>query len=377
MASSLMLLTNPYRPDPRVLREARALTEAGYSVTLVAWDRDTGEAKESKEEEVRVVRLGPTSPFRSPVRVFLGMLRFWSRALRASRRLEFDVIHSHDFDTLPLALLISRLRSKPVVYDAHEVYANMIRKDTELVARMLWPLEKRLVLCADKVITVNEIMADALSEGKESPAQVVRNSPDMSVIPPERTKDVRERLGLKGFVISYLGSLEPGRSVEELATAFSPEQGVTVIIGGSGTLQKTVEEKAASNPCVRFIGRVGTDDALAITSVSDLVPAVHDPSNPNYRIGTPIKVLEAMACGRPVITSKGIDISEVVESAGCGFVIDYDRKVLAETVLRASKEPEKLAEMGLRGARYYEMHLSWNQAKATLLDVYRALVGPG
>jgi glycosyltransferase involved in cell wall biosynthesis len=46
-------------------------------------------------------------------------------------------------------------------------------------------------------------------------------------------------------------------------------------------------------------------------------------------------------------------------------------------VVRASKEPEKLAEMGLRGARYYERHLSWGQAKAALLDVYRVLAGPG
>jgi glycosyltransferase involved in cell wall biosynthesis len=377
MAASLMLLTNPYRPDPRVLREARALTEVGHRVTLVAWDRDTGETRESTEEGVRVVRHGPTSPFRSPVRVFLGLLRFWLRALRTSRHLEFDVIHSHDFDTLPLALLISKLRQKPLLYDAHEVYSNMIRKDIEVAARMLWPLEKRLVLCADEVITVNELMAGLLSEGRESPARVVRNSPDMSVMTSARTKEVREKYGLKGFVISYLGSLEPGRSVEELASSFSPDQGIMVIIGGSGTLQKAVEDKAATNPCVRFLGRVGTDDALAITSASDLVPAVHDPSNPNYRIGTPIKVLEAMACGRPVITSKGIDISDVVESAGCGFVIDYDRKVLADTVIRASKEPEKLAEMGLRGARYYERHLSWSQAKAALMDVYRVLAGPG
>ncbi|MDH3364867.1 MAG: glycosyltransferase family 4 protein [Thermoplasmata archaeon] len=371
-----MLLTNPYRPDPRVLREARALKEAGHDITLVAWDRDNGPVRESMEEGVRVFRLGPVSPFRSPLRVFLGLLRFWMSTLRASRRLEFDVIHSHDFDTLPLALLLSKLRRRPLLYDAHEVYSDMIRKDAPTAAKMLRPLERQLVRCADEIITVNELLVDLLSEGRESPARLVRNSPDMSAMTVERVREVREKHGLRGFIISYLGSLEPGRSVEELASSFSPDQGIMVVIGGSGTLQKAVEGYAARNPCVRFLGRVSTDDALAITSASDLVPAVHDPSNPNYRIGTPIKVLEAMACGRPVVTSKGIDISEIVESAGCGFVIDYNRRLLVETVVRASKEPERLAEMGLRGVQYYEKHLSWNQAKAALLEAYRALESP-
>ena len=376
MVSSLMLLTNPYRPDPRVLREARALTAAGHRVTLIAWNRDTGTFSDSTEEGIRVIRTGPRAPFRSPLGVFFGLARFWIRALRISRSLDFDAVHSHDFDTFPLGLLISRLRRKRILHDAHELYSNMIGKDVQAISRLLWPFERLLVRRADEVITVNELLAGILSEGRRSPARLVRNSPDMSVMSSERVEAVRRRYGLRGFVVSYLGSLEPGRSVEELASAFAADQGITVVIGGSGTLQKAVERLASDSDCVEFIGRVDTDDALAITSLSDLVPAVHDPTNINYRRGTPIKVLEAMACGRAVITSKGLDISEIVEIAGCGFVIDYGREHLSQTVIHASKEPEKLAEMGRRGKAYYEEHLSWEVSRGALLDAYRALEGP-
>lgn len=44
MASTLMLLANPYRPDPRVRIEAKALADAGHRVTILAWSRDTGDA---------------------------------------------------------------------------------------------------------------------------------------------------------------------------------------------------------------------------------------------------------------------------------------------------------------------------------------------
>ncbi|UCE80261.1 MAG: glycosyltransferase family 4 protein [Methanobacteriota archaeon] len=375
MASSLMLLSNPYRPDPRVLREARALIEEGHRVNIIAWNRDGGDDDVSEEEGVNVIRLGLKSPFRAPAKVFFGLIRFWLKALRTARGLNFDVVHSHDFDTLPLAMLISRLHRAPLLYDAHEIYSNMIWKDVRLLAHMLRPIEIRLSRCADEIITVNERIAEALSEKRDTPVRLVRNSPDMSVLRGESTTAIRRRYGLKGMVISYLGSLEPGRSVEELATSFSPEQGITVVIAGSGTLQSAVEKAAATNSSVRFLGSIETDEALKITLASDLVPTVLDPSNPNFQISTPIKVLEAMACGRPIIISKGLDMSKIVEDAGCGFIIDYDRQQLVDTVISASKSPEGLDQMGRRGTEYYEKHLSWQKSKDALLRAYEALAG--
>ncbi|UCE92133.1 MAG: glycosyltransferase family 4 protein [Methanobacteriota archaeon] len=376
MPSTLMLLSNPHRTDPRVLRESRALVAAGYRVTVVAWDRDSGGDSETEEEGVRIIRLGPGSPYRSPGKVFAGLVMFWAKAFRKSMGLDFDVVHCHDFDTLPLGKAIACLRRRPVLYDAHEVYSNMVKKDAARAAMALWPIEKSLSSTADEIVTVNEGMADILSRRRKAPARLVRNSPDLSAIAGVDDGETRRNYGLEGFVVSYLGSLEPGRSVEELATIFSPEDGVTVVIGGAGTLRPFVEEKAAENPCVHFIGQVGTDEALRITCASDLVPAVHDPTNPNYVMGTPIKVLEAMACGRAVITSRGIDISAVVEGAGCGFVIEYGPRQLRETIMSASRSPAKLAEMGRLGADYYRHHLSWDLSRAELLDAYRALTGP-
>lgn len=376
MASTLMLLSNPHRVDPRVLRESRALVAAGYRVTVIAWDRDSGTDSESEEEGVRVIRTGPRSPYRSVGKVFAGLIGFWARALRASRGLDFDCVHCHDLDTLPLGKIMAWLRGKPVLYDAHEIYSNMVKKDTPRVALALWPLEKSLSSMADEIVTVNEEMVSILSKRRKTSARLVRNSPDLDALKGVGASDTRRKYGLEGFLVSYLGSLEPGRSVEELSTIFSPEDGVTVVIGGTGTLRPFVEEKAAENPCVHFIGQVGTDEALRITCASDLVPAVHDPTNPNYVMGTPIKVLEAMACGRAVVTSKGISISEIVDGAGCGFVIEYGPRSLFDAVISASRSPEKLAKMGRLGAEYYQHHLSWERSKAELLEAYGALMDP-
>jgi len=373
MAKSLMLLSNPYRPDPRVLREARALTRAGHEVSLMAWDREGGHARTSDENGVSVIRLGPRCQFRDPVQVLIRLPWFWLHALRGARKGQFDIVHAHDFDTLPVGMLLARLGGKPVLYDAHELYSKMIGSEVGGLSKLIWLAERCFARHADGVVTVNASMAKVLSRGRRNRARVVTNSPDPSVLEGCDRKAVREKHGLRGFVLSYLGSLEPGRFVEELVGAFPPGGGVTVAIGGNGTLMPLAERASLHNPSVRFVGTVDTDEALRITWASDLVVSMLDPANPNYRVSTPVKVLDAMASSRPVVISEGLDMAETVRRAGCGFVIPYDREAFRQAVEKASQSPSLLAEMGEKGRAYFDRELSWTRSRDELLAAYRAL----
>ena len=373
MPSILMLLSNPYRPDPRVLRETRALIEAGIEVHLIAWDRGMDRPSYAVEGGVRVTRLGPKSAYRSISQVGLGLIRFWSRALLHARKAKFDAVHCHDFDTFPLGLVIARLHGKPLILDAHDIYSFMVIGESASVGKFLWVVERWLVTKADELITTNTVMADMLSMKRRKGAVIVRNSPDTSDLIGHDLDWTRAIHGLDGFVVPYFGSLEPGRAVEELATAFPPGDGITVIIGGSGTLQPAIEIASRNNPTTHFVGNIDTDEVLRITDASDIIPAMYDPSNPKYRVCTPIKVLEAMACGKVVITTKGLDISEMVERIGCGFVIEYSQEALHRTILDASKNRVKLEQMGRRGKAYFEQYLSWAKSKDALINVYKSL----
>lgn len=376
MPSTLMLLSNPYRPDPRVLLEARALRAGGYEVDLIAWDRDGRLPAEADVKEAHVVRVGPKCPPRSAIKMMTRLPRFWWRALRASVKMDFDIVHAHDFDTLPLGIAISRLRGKPVLYDAHELYAKMVQDDIGGMSRVVWALEKCCSRRADEIITVSDALASELSKGRSSPARVVTTSQDPGAIAGSDRESVRKKYGLSGFVISYLGSLEPGRFVEETVSAFAPEDKVTVIVAGSGSLENMVAEASKKNPAVMFIGVVDTDEALRITWASDLVVAMMDPKNPNNVVGTPGKILNAMAVGRPMVTTKGLDIGAKVEAAGCGIVIPYSKPRFIEAVIKAATDRKALDEMGQRGKTYFDKELSWERSKEGLFKAYKALLTP-
>lgn len=377
MPSTLMLLSNPYRPDPRVLLEARALKSEGYGVTLLAWDREGRWPEKADLKEATVLRVGPKCPPRKPSAMLTRLPLYWAKALRKSRGLDFDIVHAHDFDTLPLGLLMSRLRGTPLVYDAHELYAKMIRDDVgPRASEAIWRLERRLARSADEIITVSEALAAELSRVREARARVVTTSQNPDVIVGLSRQTVRDRYGLKGFVVSYLGSLEPGRFVEETISAFVPEDRVTVVVGGSGSLQTMVSEASRKNPAVRYVGVVDADEALRLTWASDLVVAMMDPKNPNNVVGTPGKVINAMAVGRPVVTTKGLEIARKVEARGCGIVIPYSKPRFVEAVMAAAADPSKLEEMGRRGGECFEQEFSWEASREGLIKAYRALPGP-
>jgi glycosyltransferase involved in cell wall biosynthesis len=88
-----------------------------------------------------------------------------------------------------------------------------------------------------------------------------------------------------------------------------------------------------------------------------------------------VKVLDAMASGRPVVTSQGLDISKTVEAVGCGFVIPYDKRAFKETLEKAIAAPKLLDEMGRKGKAYFDKELSWERSQDELLKAYKALAG--
>jgi len=371
-----MLLSNPYRPDPRVHSEARGLVSAGYEVSLIAWDREQARPRKADEDGVNVHRLGPRCPPRSAPKILFRLPRFWVKALKAARGMKFDVIHAHDFDTLPLGRAISLLHDKPLLYDAHELYAKMVEKEIGPLSRILWRFERRCASQADATVTVSDALASELPPSRLGRATVVSTTQDPSLLNGANATEIRKMYGIEGFVVSYLGSLEPGRFVEETISTFSKDDGVTVLIAGTGTLVDAVKKAAESNPAVRYIGVVPTDEALRLTMASDLVVAMMDPSNPNNVVGTPGKVINAMAVGRALITTRGLDIAKKIEEAGCGFVIRWDRAEFREAVFKAKVDRPGTLEMGIRGRAYYDQHFSWNQSREGLLKAYKALVSP-
>src|SRR5580658_618641 len=153
----LMLLTNAYDPDPRVRQEALALIAMGCRVRLLAWDRDLKAPAAQCMEGVEVERVFLHSTHgRGPTQIFFYAW-LYMKMLWIGMRTSFDVVHCHDLDTLPLGFILGKLKRRPIVYDAHESFPDMLEGSVpRVVQRGLVVIENFLIQRIDLLITVGE-----------------------------------------------------------------------------------------------------------------------------------------------------------------------------------------------------------------------------
>jgi len=128
----LMTLANPFTHDPRVYDEAHSLVKAGHEVTVLAWNRYGDNIKNEKINGIDIHRVNNSKLMDSiPYPLFILQL-WWNKGYKESLKLyekyPFDVVHCHDFSSLPIGVKLKKKLGIKLVYDAHEIWGYMVAK---------------------------------------------------------------------------------------------------------------------------------------------------------------------------------------------------------------------------------------------------------
>jgi len=181
----------------------------------------------------------------------------------------------------------------------------------------------------DRIITASQSTRDDLIELLAVPPEriaIVYEGVDRRFHPiadREQQAAARARYALPERYILFVGTIEPRKNVERLMEAYATVRGeqsdapVLVIVGGRGKDANRVEHAVASfglAPWVVFAGYVSHDDLPALYSAAALfvLPSLYE--------GFGLPVLEAMACGVPVVAGDTSSLRELV--AGHGILVD-------------------------------------------------------
>ena len=367
-SSVLMLLTNKFRPDPRVYREALALSDGGYQVTVLAWDRETGSLPVEEFGSVVVKRI-TTRKVRGMASLLLNYPSFCLRLLEASKKMDLQIVHAHDFDTLLPGLLISKLRQVPLVYDAHERYSKMIAVDVPpAVCKAVEMVEARLMKRSALFITINQAMGDHYRARASVEAIIIANVielPDASLVKKHQPSEI--------IAIIYAGTLEPQRYLEETVEAVKRMDHIEYWVAGSGRFQGLIEKAASETKNIRFLGFLPHEKLMEEMRRSDVVLLLLDPENENYRLAATNKMAEAMAYGIPLITSKRTLSAEIIEGAGCGIAIEWSEENFRQAV-DLMRDPDLRNIMGRKGREAAESEYNWGIMRRRLLAAYAKLL---
>lgn len=375
-----MLVATSVVVDVRVMREATALTDAGHHVHVLGRDVPKGgtagpgvqvsSAPGGAGLRGRGARgSGRGSGLRRAARWVLlpeHRRRTFGRWVREAewmaRKLEFDVVHAHDYTALALGERLSRTRGVPLVYDTHELWSERHRSGRPTPLQDWWQRsrERRLGTRSAVVLTVGEALAERLRAAYHwDHVTVVRNTfpvaPDGPTVPPTRPT---------GAV--YAGRLAAGRDLETVAAASSSTGLSLRLVGPSDPswLAGFVPHRCRVDP------PVASDEVDALLEAGGLALVTLADGWGNHRVALPNKLFQAVSAGVPVIASDVGELARIVRKQGLGVVY----RPGDPTSLVAAIEDALLRFPELReSVRRAQGALSWSVDRDRLLDVYRGL----
>lgn len=154
------------------------------------------------------------------------------------------------------------------------------------------------------------------------------------------TFKLEKPLGERGNQVGYVGRLSQEKGIQSFLESIpkvleaTPE--ATFLIGGAGQLHKQVEDYAvAFSGLVAFAGRIAHDELPGYLNHLKLLVL------PSYTEGLPNIMLEAMACGTPVLATPVGGVPDLIKDGETGFIMnDNSPQCVAQNILRALSHPD-------------------------------------
>lgn len=288
-----------------------------------------------------------------------GRLR--GAAFRAARRLlrheapDHDVVLVHDPEVVAAA---AGLGLPHLVWDVHEDTAVAVEAKPwvpEWARGTVAGAARRIERYAERHHDL--ILAEhAYQERFERPHHVVPNTVTVpeSVPPPGDARAV------------YLGSLTMARGAATLLQTgrlltVATRGRVKVEVIGPARDQRTADTVSWGVKCGHVIHHGFVPSARALPMLDGALAGLSLlEDRPNYRHSMPTKVVEYMARGIPVVTTPLPLARDLVERAGCGYVVPFeDAEATAAALVELADDPDRRAAMGRAGHAYAREHFDW------------------
>jgi glycosyltransferase involved in cell wall biosynthesis len=390
---TLIIVQNlPVPFDRRVWLECKALTAAGYDVTVVC-PKGKQDPGHQILDGVTLLKYRPYAPGGGAlgfvVEYAYSFLATAALVFRARRTGKFAVLQACNPPDIfwPIARWLRHRDGTRFVFDHHdlcpELYDSRFPDGSAVPRRGLIALEKATFHTADHVVATNASYAEiAMRRGSKAhqDVTVVRTGPDPDCL-QRKAADPTLRRGRK-HLIAYIGVMGPQDGVDLAVRAAAyvvhnlGREDVAFTFMGSGDSYEEIvalRDQLGLQDYVELPGRVPDDTVVDVLSTA-AVGLSPDPKNPLNDVSTMNKTLEYMAFELPVVA---FDLKETRVSAGeaATYVESGDVAAYARAILELLDDGEKREAMGKAGRVRIERELGWPYQRDLYVGVYESLVG--
>ena len=279
---------------------------------------------------------------------------------------KYDLIHAHGMFNPPAGLVAKLLSQKlniPYVVTCHGSDINLLMENAkELYIDVLGN--------ADKVIFVSNALlnkAKSLSYSGTN-AVVIPNGIDPKIFKPLDKEKIKRELGLNKKVVGYVGNLKYVKRADKFSEIFENialKQEVEFLVVGDGELRENVEKECRQKSLkVKFLGRVPNDEVPYYMNAMDVMIL------PSRNEGFGAVIIEAQACGVPVVGSSNGGIPEAIGDGGIVIEEGEDfEKRFADAVVELLKNPIERDYLREKALEY-----SWENVVKKEIDVFNTIL---
>lgn len=291
---------------------------------------------------------------------------------------QYQLVHCHT----PVGGLLARLAAKSfrksgtnVLYTAHGFH---FCKGAPFINWLLYyPIENWLARFTDCLITIN-YEDFQLTKSHQFKAQNIRHihgvGVDTEIFKPvdQDTKvQIRKQYGFEAndFLMFYAAEFNKNKNqqmlIQSIALIKDKVPNAKLLLAGKGSLEdkcKKLANQLGVGHMVYFLGY--RKDIEYLLKMSDVAVAS------SYREGLPVNVMEAMACGLPVVASKNRGHEELVKDRVNGFIIPIgNHEIFAEKMVELVDSKETRIQMGME-SRMTMNQYNLSQVSGELTNIY-------
>jgi len=379
----IALLSEKYTPDIGGLaisteRFARLLSSAGYETRVFAPTLNLlpSEKRTLTHSRVSVTRFGAHK------RVDDTLVDWFELVVDEHKREPFNVLHAYFLTQAGfVATYAGKYLNIPSVVSMRGNDIDRAAFDPSKFSQVMYTLQN-----ADAITTnANELARKAKAFVEDREVIVIPNGVDSEHFKPlEKNEELIKVLGLNHApgglsslpIAGFVGELREKKGLKTLLNAYAQThkhlQASLLIVGvvRAGEDKKTLDEFVQANPNAKIVvtGYVSPHDLPAYYSLIDvlLYPSQHD--------GMPNAVLEAMACGKPVIATPVGGILDVIKDGENGILIPVnDGDALANAIHAVLSNAELRNRLGKNARQTIINGFSLQRELDGNLDVYRKL----
>jgi glycosyltransferase involved in cell wall biosynthesis len=256
----------------------------------------------------------------------ISLIPYLKKALRFLSQYDVFCVETHSFIDFLLVFLIKRLFNKPCVFDHHGLTFSAYKRGLDKLSLLKYDAIFKFWLSFiqfSRIITHSSYIRDEIKQRYRVNSEVVPHGVDLNRFNPNISgKNIRDLLNIGDTtIILYVGRLEAHKGLQWLLKAMKlikkerKDVKIKIIIVGSGRERNNLEmlaKRLKIIDTVIFAGRVSEEELPNYYAASDIfvIPSLYE--------GFGLPILEAQACGSPVI---GSDCTAIAETIGLGGVV--------------------------------------------------------